>query len=299
MGVLDGLEFQDPKNIRNSLIKDINKELTDFIYETNSFKMIEESIGYQFDNKMLLVTAFTHTSFASSYQNGLESYEKFEFIGDYLLDFMVVNHFCSRFKRNINPGNITRYRKALVKNRFLAQIIYSHGLYKYLLNCSPEILRSVSNFEQAIGKMDPFTLKLFSFPYLTLVDRDDSIQHHAVKAKYINIPKFFADLLESLVCAVYLDSSDISECWKLFCNLVDLETFDSSWSPNLKSDLNESSDSAVGADFSEVYVGDDNLFCMDATVEGLGEFSLCSEDYYKMKNRLVYLIDQWKKNSKA
>ena len=47
---------------------------------------IEKSIGYTFKNRELLKKALTHTSYA--YENGIESNEKLEFLGDSILEFI-------------------------------------------------------------------------------------------------------------------------------------------------------------------------------------------------------------------
>ena len=47
---------------------------------------LEENLKYTFKNKKLLKKALTHTSYA--YENGIESNEKLEFLGDSILEFI-------------------------------------------------------------------------------------------------------------------------------------------------------------------------------------------------------------------
>ena len=49
-------------------------------------KSLEENIGYTFKNKELLKRALTHTSYAN--ENGINSNEKLEFLGDSILEFL-------------------------------------------------------------------------------------------------------------------------------------------------------------------------------------------------------------------
>ena len=49
-------------------------------------KSLEENINYTFKNKELLKRALTHTSYA--YENGVQSNEKLEFLGDSILEFL-------------------------------------------------------------------------------------------------------------------------------------------------------------------------------------------------------------------
>ena len=51
-----------------------------------NFEIIENEIGYEFKNKQLLETALTHTSYA--YENKVKSYERLEYLGDSILEFI-------------------------------------------------------------------------------------------------------------------------------------------------------------------------------------------------------------------
>ena len=52
----------------------------------NEFETFEKSIKYVFKNKELLKKALTHTSYA--YENKVESYERLEYLGDSILEFI-------------------------------------------------------------------------------------------------------------------------------------------------------------------------------------------------------------------
>ena len=49
---------------------------------------LEKSIDYKFNNIQLLITAMTHKSYA--YENDVESNEKLEFLGDSILEFIII-----------------------------------------------------------------------------------------------------------------------------------------------------------------------------------------------------------------
>ena len=57
---------------------------------------IEKSINYHFKNKELLETALTHTSYAN--ENNVESYEKLEFLGDSILEFLSSRYLFTQYK---------------------------------------------------------------------------------------------------------------------------------------------------------------------------------------------------------
>ena len=54
-----------------------------------NLQKLEESIGYKFQNKHLLITAMTHKSYA--YENNLQSNEKLEFLGDSILELSLIH----------------------------------------------------------------------------------------------------------------------------------------------------------------------------------------------------------------
>ena len=47
----------------------------------------QKQIGYFFKNPELLIRAFTHTSYAN--EHNTKSYERMEFLGDAIVDFLV------------------------------------------------------------------------------------------------------------------------------------------------------------------------------------------------------------------
>ncbi len=76
--------------------------------------MIEEKLKYTFKNKNLLSQALTHSS------KSLNNYERLEFLGDSILDFLVGEYL---FKStNENEGYLTVKRSHFVSENYLASI---------------------------------------------------------------------------------------------------------------------------------------------------------------------------------
>lgn len=84
---------------------------------------IEKIIGYIFNDKQLLVRAFTHSSYA--YENGTESNEQFEFLGDGLLGFVVAEKLLSC---GLPEGDMTVKRAAIVSSPPLCRVMEGSGL---------------------------------------------------------------------------------------------------------------------------------------------------------------------------
>ncbi|PFX27173.1 Endoribonuclease Dicer [Stylophora pistillata] len=69
------------------------------------------SILYKFQQKLYLVEALTHASYHEN--RATPSYQRLEFLGDALLDFLVTQHLYFRHV-NLSPGDLTDIRQALV-----------------------------------------------------------------------------------------------------------------------------------------------------------------------------------------
>ena len=102
-----------------------------------------ESISYNFQQKLHLVEALTHASY---HENRVTpSYERLEFLGDALLDFLVTQHLYFRHV-NLSPGELTDIRQALVNNNIFATLAVEHNYHKYLKHMSPKWFQTMKNF---------------------------------------------------------------------------------------------------------------------------------------------------------
>lgn len=114
---------------------------------------IEQKIGYRWNNKNLLQTAFTHSSFA--YSHNLESNERLEFLGDSILNFCTTEYLFKNY--NFDEGTSSKIRAYLVSSEYVSEYIYNLGLEKFLLcdNFNPEKSTNVMGdlFEAIIGAM--------------------------------------------------------------------------------------------------------------------------------------------------
>ena len=79
----------------------------------------ERNIGYTFKNKELLKKALRHTSYA--HEKNLESNEKFEFLGDSILEFLTSKYIYSNYKK-LNEGEMTKVRATVVCGKTLTKI---------------------------------------------------------------------------------------------------------------------------------------------------------------------------------
>lgn len=97
------------------------------------FHQLEANIGYQFQDINRLITAFTHTSYANERKiNKVEPYERSEFLGDAVLEFVVSEYLYENYQ-HYKEGQLTKLRASLVCEFTLSQISKALGFGKYVL----------------------------------------------------------------------------------------------------------------------------------------------------------------------
>ena len=132
---------------------------------------IEKIIGYEFKNKELLITAFTHSSYSKS------SNERLEFLGDSVWQIIVSTYLFN--KTTFDEGVLSKYRAKIVCEQNLFRTISKLGLDKYLI----------------VGE---------SF-------------------KSLPTKSMSADLCESIIGAIYLDSGNLIKAKEFIFNNIDLD----------------------------------------------------------------------------
>lgn len=79
---------------------------------------------------MSFLQAFSHSSYIRN--RFTNSYERLEFLGDAILDFLITSHIFEN-GRNLTPGDLTDLRSALVNNVTIASYVVKLGLHKYVI----------------------------------------------------------------------------------------------------------------------------------------------------------------------
>lgn len=92
--------------------------------DKQDYDEIEQLIGYEFDNRLLLQQAFTRKSYTNETHDG-DNNEVLEFIGDKVLDLIVVKALSeyhgdmnkrNEFACDLNEGELTELKKRLVES---------------------------------------------------------------------------------------------------------------------------------------------------------------------------------------
>jgi endoribonuclease Dicer len=184
----------------------------------------EKIIGYTFQRKRFLVEALTHSSFQPDFEHstGTVSYERMEFIGDSILDMIIADYLYHAPGKKYTPGHIFLRKAAMVNANFLAYICLSSytevnssmpqpdyeghiilesrtdriALWQCLLHSSPQVLEDCrttpTRFEGVAAEIEEALRENPGFPWAALTR--------------IQAPKWFSDMIESIIGAVYFDS---------------------------------------------------------------------------------------------
>lgn len=96
-----------------------------------NLKALQARLGVQFDDLDMLTQALTHRSYANDIGEPIPHYERLEFLGDAVLDFLAADFLYAHFP-DVPEGDLTNYRAALVKTEALAKLARMYGLGEYI-----------------------------------------------------------------------------------------------------------------------------------------------------------------------
>lgn len=108
------------------------EESDSFKPEQDSVSDLEISLGYHFVRPELLEQALTHRSYAVEHGIGALDNERFEFLGDAVLELVVSYLLFTRHGERCREGELTRMRAFLVNESQLATQARRLGLGKHL-----------------------------------------------------------------------------------------------------------------------------------------------------------------------
>ena len=95
-------------------------------------KELSRILGHHFHNHNLLQRALTHRSFANEANDGAKDNERYEFLGDAVLELAVTHILCDYFP-DMDEGELSKLRASSVNKKTLARISRKLQLGDYLL----------------------------------------------------------------------------------------------------------------------------------------------------------------------
>ncbi|KAL0940927.1 dicer-like protein 2 [Colletotrichum truncatum] len=191
----------------------------------STLQPLEQLIGYKFEKKSLLIQSMTHAS--CHFGNSLGCLERLEFIGDSVLDYIIVNHLFD-VRPHLPHQTMHLLKTAVVNGDFLGFLSLEQAVHQ------EEVLIADTNGKEPTLQHTRFTLPLWKFmrfqsSAIGLEQISVEKRHVALREAIIDTMehgqtypwallarlqprKFYADIFESLLGAVWVDSGDMKIC---------------------------------------------------------------------------------------
>ncbi|KAL5615423.1 hypothetical protein BROUX41_005469 [Berkeleyomyces rouxiae] len=191
------------------------------IYESARFSELarnlvplEKLLGYTFVKKSLLIEAVTHASFLSA-ESWERSMERLEFLGDAVLDEIVVKRLFT-IKPPLSTSQLHTMKTSLVNGDFLAWLSLSYtcpsddptsrapqrSLWQFMRYSSAAIVLSTADTKRRF--LD------------AREDLENEFKHGRTypwaKLARLLAKKFYSDMFESIIGAMYIDSGSTEPC---------------------------------------------------------------------------------------
>ncbi|OJD27728.1 hypothetical protein ACJ73_00875 [Blastomyces percursus] len=206
---------------------------------TSWFQEIESLLGYNFNKKVFLVQAFTHPSSPGS---ATSSYQRLEFVGDAILDHIIVHHLFNS-PRNLPHFDMHLMRTALANADFLAFLC---------IGTSTEQARGevvvASSKESTLTKLTTRKISLWQYMRhgtsweLAAAQQQTANQYQKLQPDIsealeksstypwillsrLRAQKFFSDLIESVLGAIFIDSHGSLDACTAFLERIGLMKF--------------------------------------------------------------------------
>lgn len=186
--------------------------------------LVERLVGHTFEQPELLLEALTHASCPRT--SGRSSYERLEFLGDAVLDLIIVPKLCAH-PRQPRHWDLHRMRDALVNGHYLAHCCMQYSIEEDRFDVVPDnqdfniqqSKREVHLYDFLRAGSEVMRAKREcleqSAIHLQHVQRalDHDAQYPWPELIAFEPPKFFSDIVESTLGALFLDTAgSISAC---------------------------------------------------------------------------------------
>ncbi|GFR13484.1 endoribonuclease Dicer [Trichonephila clavata] len=177
---------------------------------TSGFDRFENIIKYKFINKAYLLQAFTHPSY--SYNVITDCYQRLEFLGDSVLDYLITRQLYEDPKDH-SPGKLTDLRSALVNNVYFASLAVRHKYHDFLKMLSPSLFRLMNDYIVILQESEAYKFFETHLYYLEEIECFD--------LEEVEVPKALGDVFESVAGAIYLDSGmSLDAVWKVYYPMI-------------------------------------------------------------------------------
>ncbi|PHH72274.1 hypothetical protein CDD80_4654 [Ophiocordyceps camponoti-rufipedis] len=208
--------FLDDKEMQWRHVDDNRERLFEMVRSQSSLppalEQLEALMGYSFRKKALLVEAMTHGSYVLDINT--RSYERLEFLGDAVLDYIIVTKLFS-VEPPLSHHRMHSLKSAMVNGDFLAFVVMENSSLKG--EGGRDVLEPLSRFMRHGSSVIGTEQRAMKTRYEEL---RGEIREAMVKGKRypwallarMRAKKFVSDLFEAFLGAVWVDSGSTEAC---------------------------------------------------------------------------------------
>ena len=206
------------ESVQDSIVRCQYPQLPEDVSPSH-FDPVEVMVGYHFENRILLAEALTHPSAIDKFC----SYQRLEFLGDAVLDHIVVTSIFRTTSEKLNPPAMHLIRTATVNADLLGFLclettkevdrldVLTDNLTRESTITPRTERKYLSQFMAASGNAIMIAQQACIERHQELRDQiNEAIQHGTTYPWWLLTrlcaDKFFSDIIESLLGAIYLDS---------------------------------------------------------------------------------------------
>ena len=185
------------------------------------YQELEECLGYQFENKDLIIEALTHKSYKKVFNN-----ERLEFLGDAVLNLIVGEFLFKKFPSSAE-GELSKIRASLVNESGFTKLALAINLGDYIylsdaeernqgrkkasiLSDAFEAIMGAIYIESGIEKLKPMILKLLEENYEE-INLDELFSDYKTALQEVTQARFGAIPVYKLESAVGPDHDKVFE----------------------------------------------------------------------------------------
>ncbi|CAL4933981.1 unnamed protein product [Urochloa decumbens] len=165
-----------------------------YLSKLKDIEELEAKLKYNFSVKGLLLEAITHPSLQ---ELGVDyCYQRLEFLGDSVLDLLITRHLYASHT-DIDPGELTDLRSALVSNENFAQSVVRNNIHNHLQHGSGILLEQITEYVR-------FNLEC------------NGTENEFLQQATGKVPKVLGDIMESITGAIFIDVDfNVDLVWKI------------------------------------------------------------------------------------
>ena len=186
---------------------------------------LEMELELTLNHEAILLEALTHDSYNLGTVSLTRSYQRLEFLGDAVLDYLVTAYIMCNAPESYQPKDLHILRACVVSNRNFARLAVNLDISSDLIFSNQHLGKEIKDFTDYIKNTSYNSKKFYQQELAYLLEQKRIRSKFQVKDKPVTkltkAPKALGDIFESTVCAIFLISNfNLEVVWKCLERLL-------------------------------------------------------------------------------